>query len=364
MGFKMRKSFKVAPGVRVNVGKKSAGISVGCKGLRYSVNSRTGARATASIPGTGMSYTTSSRSYSSSSYSRNNELKRLQKEQAKMEELERNRLEVELYENKIDMIQSIHKECDQSVNWIQLENSLPPFRFNEGEKGINELDAIQKLENYKPTFFGKILGKQEKETNKLKENIEIAKKEDEEEYKSWKNLVEVAKRINKQDIDTYFEVIDEFRPLDDLLEFGSGFEFFIDEPSWLEVDFDVNTDTVVPKEIKSLTKTGKVSTKQMTKSKYYDIQQDYICSCTLRIARDMFALLPIDYIVINALDDRLDTTTGKYNKEVVLSVKIDKDKLLNLNMDLIDPSDSMSNFECNMKFKKIGGLNIVDRIIK
>lgn len=29
MGFRMRKSFKIAPGVRVNVGTKSAGVSVG-----------------------------------------------------------------------------------------------------------------------------------------------------------------------------------------------------------------------------------------------------------------------------------------------------------------------------------------------
>ncbi|WP_426454687.1 DUF4236 domain-containing protein [Paenibacillus sp. S-38] len=32
---------------------------MGTKGLRYSVNSRTGSRLTASIPGTGLSYTTS-----------------------------------------------------------------------------------------------------------------------------------------------------------------------------------------------------------------------------------------------------------------------------------------------------------------
>ena len=364
MGFGMRKSFKIAPGVRINVGKKSAGISVGCKGLRYSVNSRTGSRATASIPGTGISYTTSTKKYKSNAYSRNSELKRLQKKKEKMEQLELNKLEVELYENKLEIIKSIHKECDETVNWANIESLEPPFNLVEGEKGVNELEAIKKLENYKPTFFSKILKKQEVEINKLKENIDLAKNKDEEEYRAWENMVDVARRINKQDIDTYFEVIDEFRPLDDLLEFGSGFEFFIEEPNWIEVDFDVNTDSVVPKEIKSLTKTGKVSTKQMTKSKYFDIQQDYICSCTLRIARDMFALIPIDYIVINALDYKLDTSTGQYNKEVLLSVKIDKNKLLHLNMDLIDPSDSMSNFECNMKFKKTSGLSSVERIVK
>ena len=39
MGFRMRKSFKVAPGVRLNVSKSGFGVSVGGKGGRYSVHS-------------------------------------------------------------------------------------------------------------------------------------------------------------------------------------------------------------------------------------------------------------------------------------------------------------------------------------
>ena len=39
MGFRMRKSFKVAPGVRLNVSKSGFGASVGGKGGRYSVHS-------------------------------------------------------------------------------------------------------------------------------------------------------------------------------------------------------------------------------------------------------------------------------------------------------------------------------------
>src|SRR5215203_3189817 len=39
MGFRMRKSIKVAPGVKVNVSKRGVGASVGGKGGRYSVHS-------------------------------------------------------------------------------------------------------------------------------------------------------------------------------------------------------------------------------------------------------------------------------------------------------------------------------------
>jgi hypothetical protein len=59
MGLRFRKSIKIAPGIRLNVGKKSIGVSVGGRHGGISVNSRTGARARASLPGTGLSYTTS-----------------------------------------------------------------------------------------------------------------------------------------------------------------------------------------------------------------------------------------------------------------------------------------------------------------
>ncbi len=57
MGFGFRKSFKVAPGVRLNVGKTRSSLSVGGKGLTTNVSKR-GVKTTASIPGSGLSYTT------------------------------------------------------------------------------------------------------------------------------------------------------------------------------------------------------------------------------------------------------------------------------------------------------------------
>lgn len=55
MGFKFRKSFKVAPGVKVNLSNKGVGMSAGVKGVRVSTGP-SGSRITTSIPGTGLSY--------------------------------------------------------------------------------------------------------------------------------------------------------------------------------------------------------------------------------------------------------------------------------------------------------------------
>lgn len=56
MGFRFRKSIKILPGVRINVGTKSSSISIGPQGAKMTIGSK-GTRLTTGIPGTGLSYT-------------------------------------------------------------------------------------------------------------------------------------------------------------------------------------------------------------------------------------------------------------------------------------------------------------------
>lgn len=55
MGFRFRRSFKIAPGVRLNLNSKSTSVRLGPKGLGYTISSNGKRRVTASIPGTGIS---------------------------------------------------------------------------------------------------------------------------------------------------------------------------------------------------------------------------------------------------------------------------------------------------------------------
>ena len=55
MGFRFRRSFKVFPGVRVNLSKSGLSTSFGGRGASINVSSR-GVRGTVGIPGTGLSY--------------------------------------------------------------------------------------------------------------------------------------------------------------------------------------------------------------------------------------------------------------------------------------------------------------------
>ncbi len=58
--FRFRRSFKIMPGVRWNLGKRSSSFSFGGKGFHYTVGGPRGGRTTVGIPGTGLSYTETS----------------------------------------------------------------------------------------------------------------------------------------------------------------------------------------------------------------------------------------------------------------------------------------------------------------
>jgi hypothetical protein len=57
MGLRFRRSIRIAPGLRLNVGLKSASVSIGRRGINYTAGTA-GRRFTVGAPGTGLFWTT------------------------------------------------------------------------------------------------------------------------------------------------------------------------------------------------------------------------------------------------------------------------------------------------------------------
>lgn len=55
MGFRFRKSIRIAPGVRINLSKRGVSTSLGPRGATVNISKR-GVKSTMGIPGTGLSY--------------------------------------------------------------------------------------------------------------------------------------------------------------------------------------------------------------------------------------------------------------------------------------------------------------------
>lgn len=361
MGLRFRKSVTLLPGVKLNIGSKSVGVSLGGKFAGVSLNTRTGASVRASLPGTGLSYTKKVAGLSrkkSGSRSRLDEVKEKLSSSDGMDEKDRNKLLVEEYENHIEAIRQVHVECEEPVDWDGIRTSKEPYA--KGGAGPRERKVQKALDDLKPGFLGLFGNKEEKKA--LEDALEAAKLEDEQEYVLWEANKEYADKVLAGDIDAYYDVITDNNPFEDLQEFGSGFEFGTEDPASMEIEFQVKSKDVVPRRSRSLTKTGKVSEKALTKTALYDMTQDYVCSCSIRLAREIFALLPVETIIVHAEDGVLNTATGRTKTETILSVRFDREGFNDINFEKIDASDFVKSFEHNMSFKKTAGFEPVERL--
>ncbi len=295
------------------------------------------------------------------------ELERRQREIEKMEELERATYEVEVYENYLDVITSVHKECAAAVDWQAISSSSPPEEPKK--KNSLESEALIKLENYTPSFFDKLFKKIEKKEKGFQDKVEEAKKLDEtnyqeklDEFKRERDKWEIAKKICEGDVETYPEAIKHENPFNEFQDYGSEIQFQIKDKDFVEASIKVREKDVIPLEVKSLLKSGRLSVKAMPKMKFYELYQDFVCGIVLRVARELFALLPIEKALINATCNMLNTKTGHMEDMPILSILIPRHTLEGFNFDTLDPSDSMENFVHNMKFKKTGGFSSIDAL--
>ena len=303
---------------------------------------------------------------------RQRELERQQKELEWMEERERASYEVEVYDNYLAVLVSVHKDCGLRWDWEKTAKSNPPKE--PAPKFLHEDGAKRDLKEYKPGISDKLLRRVDKKQNDLKQAIEDAKHIDEKEYQDaiakysadyteWKELKELAHKVNLGDTDAYETVVNKIDPFSEISALGSSIHFHCDDSDVIEVTLHTHGEDVIPKEQKTLLKSGRLSVKNLPKTRFYELYQDYVCGATLRVARELFALLPIDMQIITSMASLLNTSTGHMEEQPILSVAIPRKTIQGLEFDHLDPSDSLTNFVHNMNFKKTKGFAAVDKII-
>lgn len=297
------------------------------------------------------------------------DLLKRQKHMAKMEAIQQAALEVEIYENHLSVLQSVHKEGSDNWDWSAVratDRPIEPMRADTNEKAAQE-----RLDQFTPGIVDRLFRRVDRKRNQLELAIEHGRQEDERVHQEalsqhktdmadWERMQVIATGILDGQLDAYMDAIRETGPLSDISELGSKLEFHANAPWYLEAIVHANGDDIVPAEAKSLLQSGKLSVKKMPKAKYFEIYQDHICSCVLRVARELFALLPIEMVFVHAVTEMVSSRTGHKDESPILSVAIPRKTLAGLNLDTIDPSDSMRNFVHRMEFMKTKGFVVIE----
>lgn len=344
-----------------------------------------------------------------------NKNKQSSQKEAELESL-RNHREVEQYVDYLQKIQSIHKKAIKPIDWHSILLEKAPMKISsEDEKKlwenikekkqnlilnkINELEFVRKkqieereqnklkqqnLFNKALAWFSKSdkIQQQAEEledkdyqvnVKRLTDEYEIIKEEDtvffnalkerqEQKYMDWLVMNIIAKEFLNKNAEHYIKGLNYLDCFSDIKEYGSSIEFK-PQKNLLEVDFYPKSEKIVPIVQKEIGAKNNVIETNMPKTLANQIYQDYICSCILHIARETFAILPIDKTLIHVYSNILDYSTGNYYTQCIISVLIEKKDLENLNFNLLDPSDSMKNFYHNMIFDKKEGFTVVQKII-
>ena len=329
MGLNFRKSISLGKGLKLNLSKSGPSVSFGKSGFRQSVNLKGQARTTVGIPGTGVYYTKTSNvknivggltgkddSKGKKSTKKDTAAKGSSTKAAKAapaakqvneELIAQSKAQLEEFAAGIEALKSVHKQSDGYIDWEAVANGAVSGQIRE--------------------------------------------------------LQPFAQSVLAGDIDAYFRVIEQVGPFDDLLEYGSGFEVGTDDPKIMEIEFQVKSGDIIPTQYPDMKASGEIVMKDFSKSAYFELVQDYVSSTMLRVARDTFALLPVQTVIIHAVDKILNPATGNDEEVTIASAKIKRDAMATLNFERIDPSDCLESFESNVKFKTTTGYSPVDRVL-
>lgn len=302
---------------------------------------------------------------------RKRELEKQIKENQRQNLLMSAQIEVDFYHSRIEQLTTIHRDCGQFYDWKAIKNLPEPVTPNFSNQC--EQEAIDRLEKYIPNFFDRIFGLSKKRKSLLLMDIDNAKKIDQNKYNNdvknyeqelieWRELQNISRSILQGDFLAYDAALREFKPFDEVNELGSKVFVYYKSKDAAEIDFHVNGIEVIPSESKSLLKNGMLSVKKISQSRYFELYQDYVASAVLRIAREIFAILPLEKVVVTALGDILNTSIGIHEIRPIISALIPRSTIKKLNFDSLDPSDAMRNFIHNAEFKRSKGFIGVQKL--
>lgn len=321
--------------------------------------------------GTLRSMQASARRAERNSKRRQRELQVRQKEFAKMEALEQAAYEVEVYENHIDLLLSVHKDCGEEIDWSEFANQPPPIK--PAALNTHENKARAKQSGYRPGFIARTLKLEARQRRKLELAIQAAAAKDTQElaqelseweaqHQDWKVDHELALGILAGNAQSKIDAVLRVNPFTDISHLGTSINLSVADSGVLECTLSVHGTKVIPQEIKSLLQSGKLSVKKMPISKFNELLQDYVSSCVLRVGQELLSILPERLVIVTAVDSLLNSATGHLEDQPILSVALARETLFKLNMQSIDPSDSMKNFVHTMNFKKTAGFMPVDKV--
>lgn len=315
MGLRFRKSVKICDGLRLNFGKTGASLTVGSGPFKKTFNTNGNVTTTVGLPGTGIYWTETERRGT-----RNNRHASTSQQARATTVSPQNDYHVSPAVNDYFTQENIFDE----LNVASVCESVEPMSVPKASREVDPDHSVSKP-NINTTTSRNGLSAEDIKQIYIYEDAPV----------DWTELVagtsaedllmdpvahdycsKMASRILSGDVDAYLEAIERMRPVDDLALYSGDFEFGTDNPSYIEVEFVANPERVL---------TDGVSD---------DLLEEFVSAVAVRVARDLFALLPITKVLVHV----------EVTEKTVLSAAFTRNQLCNINFRNTNASTIIKKF--------------------
>ena len=278
----------------------------------------------------------------------------------KADAAERVRYEVELHDDLLRDLRSMHRECGPGWDWRAMADAPAPAPPCHGDEYTQT--AKHRLAAYTPTFWDWFLARGGERRESLRDAVVRARHKDRETYvenvrahngalTAHADAVEFARRMLKNDLEAFSIAVRDFGLFSGLPIVKNSMLISVPKHDVVHVVYDCNSDNVVPRTVKRVLATGLLSVKEMPKYDYTELQRNYLCSSLLRVARETIALLPVETAIVTACRKRPNLQTGHLELLPIASAAVPRLSLQHIQWDSVHPQYAMNNFIHRVDFR-------------
>ena len=268
------------------------------------------------------------------------------------------------WQNYVDELVSIHTNLAEAIDWRAM--AARPQPKEPEQQNVHQENARAALAKFKPSLFDMFRGGTKRRRARLESDLDEAPARDQAEYQDalasyhvafeeWDSDTNLARRLVVGEAAAIKEVIEEMQSLSDHGLIGSAVSFSIDDES-VHAKPEVHTDEIVPNFRRKQLASGRLSQTKMPLGQFNELYQDYVGSVALKVAGDLFHILPIDDLYVTCVSRLLNSQTGHQELTPILSVHFVRSTFSRLNLENLDPSDSMKNFNHVMSIQEKQGI--------
>lgn len=259
---------------------------------------------------------------------------------------------------------SIHTKLADPIDWSAMASKPRPSE--PALSSDHTASARLALDRFKPGLFDVFRGGSARVRRRLEDALASAPSKDRAVFDGaapehaaalgeWESDTDQARRLIAGDPEATKTVIAEMQAaLEGEGYIGSHIAYHI-EPAYLHATPHVHGSDVIPDYRRKQLASGRLSQTKKPVGEFNELYQDYVASVALKVAGDLFRVLPRDEIYVTCETAMVNPRTGHKEATPILSAQFVRKTFEQLNLERIDPSDAIANFRHAMSFKRAHG---------